>query len=355
MTRRNWSGLIAAVALAFASLGAHAQAHNVYTLQHIWTTVPGDSHTVPFTITDLNNKGEVVGERPGQQSRTGFVWRNGEFRDLNPLFGPGNSRANAINDRSDVLLTFQDPEFQTHYFLLLRDETRVPIELPEGANIAIEIDLNNHREVLLAAFDSQGSSKNYVWRGGEFTLLEPINGTTTNASALNDHGTVVGAATTTDFAFSNPVLWQHGTPMLLDRPAGADRAFGTDVNDSEVVVGAANFNATGHLQSFLWREGELRLLPLPSGRTDAFGADINNRGVVVGESFSNSFDSIPAIWRRGRAADLNALLAQDDPLQPFVHLERATLINDRGQIVVQGRDSRDPAANLSFYLLTPQL
>jgi hypothetical protein len=47
------------------------------------------------------------------------------------------------------------------------------------------------------------------------------------------------------------------------------------------------------------------------------------------------------------------LVANDDPLKAFVHLSLARLINDRGQIVADGVDSRNGASS-SQYLLTPR-
>jgi hypothetical protein len=48
------------------------------------------------------------------------------------------------------------------------------------------------------------------------------------------------------------------------------------------------------------------------------------------------------------------VIAADDPLRPFVELSSALSINDRGQILVEGRDSRSTPGDVSFYLLTPE-
>jgi hypothetical protein len=47
------------------------------------------------------------------------------------------------------------------------------------------------------------------------------------------------------------------------------------------------------------------------------------------------------------------LIDRQDPLQPFVHLEIARLINNPGQIVAQGVDSRRTDGLFGYYLLTP--
>ena len=60
-----------------------------------------------------------------------------------------------------------------------------------------------------------------------------------------------------------------------------------------------------------------------------------------------------AVGQSFTLAPASALVANDDPLKPFVHLNFASLINDRGQIVADGVDSRN-GASTSQYLLTPR-
>jgi hypothetical protein len=63
------------------------------------------------------------------------------------------------------------------------------------------------------------------------------------------------------------------------------------------------------------------------------------------------------LWQFGRPHDLNQLIRKGDPLQPYVTLQWATRINDWGQILAAGIDSRYPYGNLQWfwYLLTPVL
>jgi hypothetical protein len=64
-------------------------------------------------------------------------------------------------------------------------------------------------------------------------------------------------------------------------------------------------------------------------------------------------DRIATLWRGTTPVDLNAVIAADDPLRPFVELQSALSINDRGQILVAGHDSRSNPDDESFYLLMP--
>ena len=82
--------------------------------------------------------------------------------------------------------------------------------------------------------------------------------------------------------------------------------------------------------------------------------DINNRGLVVGSSFKNlQVSDTRTVWGGPRGQDVNTLISRQDPHQPFVSLKVAAHINNRGQIVAQGVDSRQPEGHISWYLLTP--
>jgi hypothetical protein len=59
-------------------------------------------------------------------------------------------------------------------------------------------------------------------------------------------------------------------------------------------------------------------------------------------------------WTNDTVFDLNTLVSTGDPLQPYVHLQQGRLINNVGQIVATGADSRaNPNFAQNTYLLTP--
>jgi hypothetical protein len=60
----------------------------------------------------------------------------------------------------------------------------------------------------------------------------------------------------------------------------------------------------------------------------------------------------PVVWMNGSPVELNSQIATTDPLRPYVHLAMGKLINNLGQIVATGVDSR--TSNITnYYLLTP--
>jgi PEP-CTERM motif len=54
-----------------------------------------------------------------------------------------------------------------------------------------------------------------------------------------------------------------------------------------------------------------------------------------------------------RCRDLNDLIDPADPLRPYVNLFEGADINDRGQILAHGFDSRIPGFHFHAYLASP--
>jgi uncharacterized membrane protein len=359
MTCRNLHSLLGALALYAWSFAAPAQPPIAYRLELIGTQLQNDQ-SPQLVVSDLNDKGEVVGSRPDSSGafNNAFIWRDGVFEEL-PLPGSGASSAGAINDKSDIVGSYEDEQFQTHSVLLRRGNVVVPIEPAAPEAQAFARDLNNRRQVLVAVRPDPFARDPlyFIWQRGAFVReLEPLPGSqSTTATEINDRGAAVGTATAPASASSTAVIWEHGTIMEITSPTGVVFASGADINNHSTVLG--NALLPDHSQAFIWKDGETRLLPLLPGTTWSDTNAINNRGAIVGRSFTDftARDMVATIWRRGRPSNLNTQVAADDPARPFVHLQWGLLINDRGQIVAQGRDSRSTNPDeVGFYLLTPQ-
>ena len=81
-------------------------------------------------------------------------------------------------------------------------------------------------------------------------------------------------------------------------------------------------------------------------------AGINNWGMIVGSTIilQPQYRSTATLWLGSQVVELDRLVRADDPLKPFVHLESAELINDRGDIVVSGVDSRTPGMRMTYFM-----
>jgi hypothetical protein len=104
----------------------------------------------------------------------------------------------------------------------------------------------------------------------------------------------------------------------------------------------------------VWNLGNYTVLPGLHGEDVAtFGYNLNNAGQYTGTSFDSSTGTTEyVVWDHGTAYRLKDLIASADPLKPFVEIVSVGEINDRGQILVAGIDSRGVGI-WSYFLLTP--
>lgn len=78
---------------------------------------------------------------------------------------------------------------------------------------------------------------------------------------------------------------------------------------------------------------------------------INDFGVVAGQTYIlPGGQRIATLWFGRQVVDLHQLIRADDPLQPYVHLESVEEINNRGDLVATGFDSRQPTVSVTFFL-----
>jgi len=139
--------------------------------------------------------------------------------------------------------------------------------------------------------------------------------------------------------------------MDLGLVAGATASFVYALNDRQQVVGIASIG--GASQAMRWQDGEMTLLPrLVQDPAASTASGINNWGMIVGSTIilQPQFRSTATLWLGNHVVELDSLVRADDPLKPFVHLESAELINDRGDIVVSGVDSRTPGVRATYFM-----
>jgi uncharacterized membrane protein len=336
---------------------AQAQAQTSYRLTFIGTSVSG-----PFSLSidDVNNEGEVVGTRipEGSSRAEAFIWRDGEFEIIaNPFSGGMSVSAMGINDRSDVLISAQDQQAQPH-FLLWHQGAFIELDFDNEPDLRISavLDVNNRRQVLAFARNAELETFDVVWQRHRLTRLQaPPGDANATARVINNRGDVGGVISADTFL---PAVWRHGVLTPLPLPQGASAGFVEDLNDRGIAAGGVNFPDSFDTGAAIWTRRQAIRLPPLAGKNSAIASAVNDHGIVAGRSFSDFIvqsDRVATLWRRASAIDLNTLIASGDPLQPFVELRAGLLINDRGQIVAEGRDSRQANPDdESFYLVTPE-
>jgi probable HAF family extracellular repeat protein len=301
-----------------------------------------------FNVFGINNKGEVVGMDGNFHA---FVWRDGVFRDLHGIFGPDavQSLATDINERSQILASSTDAQglVTSH---LIRGERIIDVNVLGVAGARLEAINNRGQGAGTVAVD--GVDRAFLWHRGKVTLLDsiPQDSRSPFVMDINNRGTVVGFAG--PGANIHGLLWTRRDVMELSGlgVGEVDLSQPLDINDRGQVLVFVRFS--NRQTTVVWERGEY--FELPSLFPDQFGyiaSSINNSGNIVGASFPPSGGAVGTLWRRGAAVDLNTLIAADDPLKPFVMLQNGELINDRGDIVASGFDTRTPGRLLEYMLM----
>jgi len=342
-----------------------------YCLTHVWTRENPEPEAQDVYFTGMNDKGELVGYmRPleGVTPARAVLWRKGQLIDLSAQIGHKETRAAGINNHGDIVGSYADDGGESHAFMLRHGKV-VEIQGVPGVGNTQAFDINDKREVVGSRAGHPEQVDNvitsYLWERGQATQLEPLApGDSTFPRHVNDRGITAGMSLAVDAGAFWPVLWQDGTVMPLGTPVGAESADAVDINNSGQVA----MNVVTHvderyfIRPFIWQEGELIELQLMGDAP--YGAPlkgINEQGAVIGSTSTirgGFLEDIPTVWRDGQAADLNTLICSGDPLQPYVRLKSThlgagpVLINDRGEILVTGYDSRTPWG--SYFLLTPK-
>lgn len=300
------------LAFAFAAASAVAAPRD-WTI----TTLPSLPSAKPFgTAQAINNRGDIVGWSyvydPAIDSSRGYatLWQGGLLYNL------GEGSATAVNDRGTItgtrggLSIWEDGATQWRH-------------LTSSAGWAFGIN----KFGVIAGWFVAGRSHGYVYREGTLLDLGTLGGSDSAATAINDHGQVVGYAKIAGDANYHAFLWENGVMRDLGTLGGGFESRAHDINNHGVVVGEA-WTPWGDSRPFIY-DGVMRPL---------FGAPdccvvpraINDHGAVVGTIAGNAsflfeggvltrLESLPAVRRAG----WTQLIPND--------------INDRGWIVGMGR------------------
>jgi probable HAF family extracellular repeat protein len=302
-------------------------------------TLGGPSSTVPWP--GLNDAGMVVGisqtgetdplhedwgcELGGFLPETtdllcrGFVWQNGETREL-PTLGGNHDFATGVNNLGQVVGWAETP---------VHDPT------------CTDAQVLQFRAVL---WDPKDGSKGKI----KARELPPFPGDSASAAtAINDAGQAVGISGKCDqavgrFSALHAVLWdKNGKLSEIPNLGGVTWHTPMDINAQGDVVGFSNPPGAGDPEgdfishAFRWVHGaaEADDLGVLDGDALSEAFAINSHGQVVGVSFGGASGARAFIWQNGGLSNLNDLV----DIAPDV-LVSAQDINDAGQITGRLRD-----------------
>jgi probable HAF family extracellular repeat protein len=167
-------------------------------------------------------------------------------------------------------------------------------------------------------FSTSAPSQDY-----ELIRIEDLGGNRSQAWDINRRGQVVGRSATATWGGNHAFLWEKGEVTDLHPTGGENQAFG--INDLGQVVGVVGVSSGYHVA--LWDQGVMTDLGGFEGFYLTEAWDINNRGQIVGHGYESRDDpnaSFAFIWEDGEFTDLGNLGGAG---------ARATAINIRGQVV----------------------
>lgn len=182
------------------------------------------------------------------------------------------------------------------------------------------------------------------------------------ANAINDQGEVAGSSNSSIFSDGQyvsggvyAVAWSSGAITTLGslQDSGYSAAYGINVNGEIVGSSRVGGSAGAPSHAFLFRQGAMVDLGTLGGDTDSSAASINDADQIVGQSENTTVSdtSRAFLYQNGKMYDLNSLIDPTDPLAGSVILEDAVGISSNGWIAVNGTDANDPGWERAFLLV----
>jgi probable HAF family extracellular repeat protein len=395
---RQW---VLGLSLAFACEAALAQA--MYRIKPLGLL--GGCTSARAYAYGVNSAGQVTGTACNAHGDFhAFLWRNDgtPMVDLGPPKIGSYSEAVALN-ASGLVAGYVNTSAATFAFVSRGDGTpmrRLYDSL--GGTVIYPTGLNDLGQMTGSANTGSGPAHHAVlWKndGSPIRDLGTLGGDTSAGGAINASGQVTGGSYLPDNVTRHAFIWKNdGTPMVDLGTLGGDSSSGRFINASAQIAGYSAlagsttethaffwrndgtpmqdpgtlggrsivivaFNDSGQLagdsdaptghHAFVWMNNGTPMKDLGTfGGTFSYAHDMNSSGQVTGEAdFPGNGLAHAFLWRNDgtQKQDLNKLIDATDPLKPYVTLYAGDLINDFGDIVAEGPNSRTGVYGL--YLL----
>jgi probable HAF family extracellular repeat protein len=219
----------------------------------------------PFSPTDINNKGQIVGTR--DDASGAFLWSRGT---LVPL-GGRITFPKAINDRGQVVGMMAVDGGPDVPALWSRGTVR-PLPLDDVS------DINNRTQISGGRVSGVNGFHASVWRRGRVTDLGAAAFDRSNTYGINDRGWVLGWVFSAR-QYERGVLWRHGRRTDIGT-LGGNATHPVAINERGVVLVTSQL-PDGNVHPALWRRGVLTDLTAAGVGADSDLADYNNKGEIA--------------------------------------------------------------------------
>ncbi len=235
------------------------------------------------------------------------------------------TQAAGINDRGQIIGTFQRNESDAPQGFLLSDGRITELSTLSGLPSTIPTGLNNLGDIVGTYNTGATLPDGFLYRSGRFQTVQAPGNQTVSPSAINDLGAIVGIEPNGDsssFSLGPAFLDVGGRFSIIDQPDAAS-TIPTGINDFGQIIGNTT-DSEGHDQGYLDTYGAITRLHYPRS-ADTLTAGLNNLDEIVGFYaiiFEPPAHSVALI--SGQVAPINY------PGSPFTLV---TGVNDFGQIV----------------------
>jgi uncharacterized membrane protein len=341
MNQRIVAGLCSCAALLVWSLGT-AQVKQTYKLAQVGTN---DSTTSTFVI-GMDDEG-VLGLTVSTASNTNvYLWRHGTMTNIGGLApSPSFVEGGALNDFVQVAASTPSPQTGESVAFIWQFGRATPLPSPPNTTAVFTSAINLLGQVVGQAYDQNFIPHVVLWNRRQPSLLAGLpDAQFVQPVGINIRGDIVGTSFDAN-EVPTGLLWRKG--VLTSVVPGVEP---NGLNDRGQIVGFASGSP------FIWEGSKVTRLPLIGGSADTGSAEaINIWGQIVGSETTAAGLTEALLWQGSGAsvADLNTLISKTDPLRPYVTLASGMLINNLGQIVATGNDSRNPDFQ-QYYLLSPR-
>jgi hypothetical protein len=288
----------------------------------------------PGLVKAVNNQGHVVGRwvSCGDPVHHTFIWTGGPTATILAIpTGYRSMEPEAMNDLDEIVGRLELPmgtPSPDRAFLRRADGQVIDLGLPPGANTAYATSINNRSEVAGYYNIPFVGYRPFIWKDGDWDLIDVPSGSEWGALDINDHG---------ELALwqwgSQGFVWSSGTLQPMGLLPGGAQTMPFSISQNGNVVGRASTSEYDDLgfdfRAFLF-DGK-RLLNLGSlpGAIESL-ATANNNTVIVGscsyENYGVAFDFV-----NGRMRALDEL-----HLIPNLTIHWARAISETGVIVAHG-------------------
>src|SRR5688572_22173962 len=353
MTRRSRTGLfLATLGLVFLPAvsrhAPHAQTTpGPYTLTDLGSLGAGDTQAF-----DLNDSAQVVGySRTSTLQSRAFLWDNGQIANLGVVNADDfQSAATDINSLGHAVGTSTLKNGLARA-ALFRNGSAIGLtpELPpyEGTSFASAINDHGH---IVGAIDDDDTFfyGGILFADGSRTILGGLGGGSTRPADINNAGQIVGTSSTPG-GVGHAFLWENGVMTDLGVLEGDQDSAASAINADGVIVGTSgrlDADSAVTYTPFIVENGVMSAIPVQS--SEAYATDVNDAGAVVGIMRTSGASSPYHAWIYvdGVVTNLNSLI----PSGSGLHLAYANAINNNGEIVGLAYDAQGQPHG---FLLTP--